>query len=375
MGVAVEAKRAAARGGRVTGSDEKKPAKLRRSSVAGAPVLVEVTRGPLVESRHRGRAVVADSTGRVVAALGDLAADGPVYPRSANKALIAIPLVETGAAAAFGLGPEELALACASHSGEPMHTERVARWLARVGCAETDLECGAHAPTDGATAERLARAGVTAGALYNNCSGKHAGMLTTARHLGEPTRCYVGHEHPVQRRIAATLGEMAGIDLAQAPWGVDGCAIPTIGIPLAALARSMARIAVPDRLPPGRQAAVRALAEAWGRHPELVGGTHAFDTRLMQAVGSRLLVKSGAEGMCCAVLPEHGLGVALKVEDGGQRAAGVALLALLAELRLLPSEVPADLARPAVLNRTLVEVGQVRPAAGLSESLTDHPAF
>ena len=359
----------------MTGSDGKNPVKPRRSGADGAPVLVEVTRGAMVESRHRGRAVVADSTGRVVAALGGSGADRPVYPRSANKALIALPLVETGAAAAFGLGPEELALACASHSGEPMHTERVARWLARIGCTEADLECGAHAPTDMAAAERLARSGVPAGALYNNCSGKHAGMLTTARHLGEPTRHYVGHEHPVQRRIAAILGEMAGLDLTRAPWGVDGCAIPTIGIPLSALAASMARLAVADRLPPGRQAAVRAITQAWGRHPELVGGTHAFDTRLMQAVGSRLLVKSGAEGMCCAVLPEQGLGVALKVEDGGQRAAGVALLALLAELRLLPAEVPAELARPAVLNRNLAEVGQVRPAADLSESLTDRAAF
>lgn len=359
----------------MTGSSEKKPAKPWRSGGTETPILVEVTRGALVESRHRGRAVVADSAGRVVAALGGFGSDAPVYPRSANKALIAIPLVETGAAASFDLGPAELALACASHSGEPMHTDRVARWLARIGCAEADLECGAHAPTDAETAERLVRAGIAPGALYNNCSGKHAGMLTTARHMGEPTRFYVGHDHPVQRRIAVALGEMAGLDLGAAPWGVDGCAIPTIGIPLAALAAAMARIAAPDRLPPGRRAAVRAIADAWGRHPELVGGTQAFDTRLMQAMNARLLVKSGAEGMCCAVLPEHGLGVALKVEDGGQRAAGVALLALLAELRLLPAEVPAELARPPVLNRNLAEVGQVRPAGGLSEFLTDRPAF
>src|SRR5579864_5963971 len=164
------------------------------------PVLVEVIRGASVESRHRGVVAIADAAGKIVRSLGDV--DRLVYPRSSLKPIQALPLVETGAADGFALGHEELALACASHRGEPMHVERVAAWLAKVGLGAADLECGAHPPRDEPTYHAMLRAGATPSPLHNNCSGKHAGFLTTARWLGEPTRGYIERDHPVQQRIA-----------------------------------------------------------------------------------------------------------------------------------------------------------------------------
>ncbi len=330
-----------------------------------APIAVEVTRGGMVESRHRAHAVIVDAGGRVLARWGDI--DRPIYARSAVKSLQAIPLVETGALDAFGLGDEELALACASHAGEPAHTELAARWLARIGCTVDDYECGAHLPTDEPTAHALLRRGEAPSALHNNCSGKHAGFLTTARHKGEPTKGYVRWEHPVQQRILGVLEQMTGQDLSRAPWGVDGCAMPTIGVPLGAIAYAMARIADPQDLPDRRAEAVARIRTAWGKHPYLVGGRSTFDTRLMQAAGGAVLTKIGAEGVGCAVLPEQAVGIALKVEDGADRARHVALAALLRAADALTEAQWAAagslLAEP-VTNRNGLRVGEVRPAEG-----------
>ncbi len=191
-----------------------------------APVLVELVRGDLVESRHRGAFAVVDAAGKMVASAGDI--ERPVYARSAVKPLQALPLVESGAADRFGLGVEELALACASHAGTPLHVAKVASFLARAGLAAADLECGGHLPTDLASAQALIRAGEAPSPLHNNCSGKHAGFLATARHLGEAIRGYIEFDHPVQQRVLAAMGGMTGLDLTRAPRGRDGCGIPTI---------------------------------------------------------------------------------------------------------------------------------------------------
>ncbi|HYC06170.1 MAG TPA: asparaginase [Azospirillaceae bacterium] len=326
---------------------------------AASPIMVEVTRGPMVESVHRGRAVVVDADGRVVASWGDM--DSLVYPRSSNKSLQAIPLVESGAADRFGLSDAEIALACASHNGEPMHTETVAAWLARIGLSEADLECGAHLPYHPPVAEAMLARGERPSQLHNNCSGKHAGFLTTAVHKGEPTKGYVRYEHPVQQRILGVLEQVTGQDLSGAPWGVDGCSIPTIGIPIGALALGMARIADPRHLPDRRADAVTRIARAWGRHPEMVSGTDTFDTDFMRAVGSTVLTKAGAEGLSCAVLPEHGLGIAVKIEDGAGRAAGPAMAAVLRRLGVLPDHLwDAALAAPPIRNRAGLQVGEIR---------------
>jgi L-asparaginase II len=335
------------------------------SGPAEAPVAVEVTRGGMVESRHRAHAVIVDAGGRVLARWGDI--DSPIYARSAIKALQAIPLVETGALDAFGLGEEELALACSSHHGEPAHTDLAARWLARIGCTVEDYECGAHLPSDEATAHALLRRGEAATALHNNCSGKHAGFLTTARHRGEPLKGYVRYEHPVQQRILGVLEQMTAQDLSRAPWGIDGCAIPTIGIPLGALAYAMARIADPQDLPDHRAEAVTRIRTAWGKHPHLISGRTGFDTRMMQAAEGAVLVKGGAEGVGCAVIPGQGIGIALKIEDGAARAREVAQAALIRVTNALSDAQWAGaetLRTEPVTNRNGTHVGDVRPAQG-----------
>ncbi len=317
------------------------------------PVAVELWRGPAVESRHRVAVAVAESGGRVTARVGDT--EVPVFPRSAIKPIQALPLVETGAADAFELSEAELALACASHSGEPMHTERVAAWLARLGLDERDLACGAHAPLDRDAARGLRRRGGAPTQVHNNCSGKHAGMLTTALHLGEPTAGYLEPTHPVQRRIRAVFEELAGAPLGEP--GVDGCGVPSWPLPLDRLAVAMANMVE-------RPAATRLFA-AMRTHPELVAGTGRLDTALM-AARPDIVAKGGAEGVHVAVVPARGLAVALKAEDGAGRAADVALLAVLDRLVGGISDHP-DLrphAEPAILNVADREAGMIRPAPG-----------
>ncbi len=323
-----------------------------------------VRRGAALESAHRVLYVIADDAGRVVAAGGG-APTTPVFPRSAVKPIQALPLVESGAAARFGLSAAELALACASHGGEPMHAGAVAAWLARLGLSVADLACGAHAPSDAAAAAALAASGEPPSALHNNCSGKHAGMLTLALHLGVPTAGYLAPDHPVQRLIAAAQQAMASLDVMPEP-AVDGCGIPTFALPLAGLATALARLARPDGLPPERAAACRQIVAAMQAHPELVAGTGRPCTLIMQAA-PQLLVKTGAEGVYAAAWPAHGLGVALKVVDGATRAAVVALLALLTRLDAVPPAALAQLAplaRPILRNHAGRVVGRIEPQAG-----------
>lgn len=337
---------------------------VRVAAGSANPVLLEVLRGETVESRHRGAAVVCDARGTVVAAWGDIAR--PIFPRSAIKPLQALPLVESGAADRFGCGAEELALACASHTGEPVHVDAVAAWLTRLGVGVEALECGAHAPLDAAAAAALLRRGTAPLALHNNCSGKHAGMITTALALGESVVGYVGADHPVQRRVRQVLEEMSESDLATAPAAIDGCSIPTIAMPLTAMARAMARFIDPAGLPPARAAACRRLAAAMAAHPVLVAGSGRLPSVAMAAAPG-VVVKNGAEGVFCAALPEKGLGIALKIDDGARRAAEVAIAALLHHLGAFDAPgwraVEAAL-RTVLRNRNRRVVGAVRPAPG-----------
>jgi L-asparaginase II len=327
------------------------------------PVLVEVTRGTSVESRHRGVAVVADARGTVVAAWGD--PGFAVFPRSAIKPLQALPLIETGAAERFQVTDAEVALACASHGGEPIHVAQVARWLARIGLSPADLECGAHPPSDPESAAALTKSGAGPTALHNNCSGKHTGMLATARHLGEPTAGYVRPDHPVQQRLVRLLAELGGVDLAAAPHGIDGCGIPVMAMPAVALARAMARLADFDGLSDGHRAAAARVLAAMAAHPYLVGGRGRFDTEIMEAARGTVAAKGGAEGVQIAILPKLGLGVAIKIEDGNGRAAPVALAAILKHLDAVPKAAMATLdawlAKP-VVNAAGRVVGAIRPA-------------
>jgi L-asparaginase II len=332
---------------------------------SAAPMIIEVTRGDMVESRHRADIAIVDPEGTVVRAWGDI--EPPVYGRSAIKPLQALPLLESGAADRFGVSVAEIALACASHNGEPRHVELVTAWLARIGCSVADLECGSHAPYQEASVEALVRAGHKPDATYNNCSGKHTGFLSTARHLGEATAGYIRYEHPVQQRILGVLEQMAGLRLGDAPRGIDGCGIPVIGIPLGNMALAMARLADPGKqVPPARAAAARRILAAMASEPFLVAGTGRFCTKVMEIVGAKVVLKTGAEGVYAASLPTLGLGVALKVEDGAGRAAEVAMGRVLHELKLLSADEEkalADALTPPIRNRVGRETGRIRPAA------------
>ena len=327
--------------------------------------MVAVHRGPAVESLHHGIAVVADADGRVAAHWGppDLA----VYPRSAIKPLQALALVETGAADAAAVTDAELALACASHAGTPAHSDLVAGWLGRLGLDAGALACGAHSPNDPAAAAALLTAGAAATPLHNNCSGKHAGMLTTACHQGEPLDGYTEREHPVQQRILGILEMMTAQDLGSAAVGRDGCSVPTVAVGLGGLAVAMAQMGDRRRLPDRRAAAAARICRAWAAHPDLIDGPGRTDSRLLRAFGGDILVKRGAEGVYCAAVPAAGLGVALKIADGATRAAAPALIAVLDHLGLVPAGAAAalaPLARPRLVNHRGVEVGLIAPAAG-----------
>ena len=331
------------------------------------PVLVEVLRGALTESRHRGSLAVVDADGATVLALGDVAA--PVYPRSAVKPLQALPLIESGAADRFGLSDEELALACASHGGEPAHVAVAARMLARAGLDVDALECGTHWPSHQPSAQALARSGGAPSALHNNCSGKHAGFLCVACAAGVDHHGYVGARHAVQREVKAAIDSLTGIGVSEDACGIDGCSIPTWAVPLAALAHAFARFGSGQGLAPERAKAAARLRAAVAAQPYYVAGTGRFCSEIMRVLGVRALVKTGAEGVYCAALPVEGLGIALKCDDGGTRAAEVTMAAAIARFLPLPDEERAVLdrfVRPTLRNWNGVEVGGLRPVAPLA---------
>lgn len=342
--------------------------KVTLSSDSASPILVEVTRGDMVESVHRGSVAVVDTMAKVALRWGNI--NTAVYPRSAVKALQAVPLVESGAADAFGLSDAELAIACASHSGEARHVDTVRNWLTRIGLSEQDLACGAHWPRHHqATLHAMVRAGTAPRDIHNNCSGKHAGMLSVAHHLNEPLAGYTQPTHPVQQRILGILESMCGLDLSQAARGTDGCSVPTWAVPLSNLAYAFARIAAPDDLPSARAEAVRRLRKAVAAEPFMVAGTDRYCTRLMTVAGEKIFVKTGAEGVFCAALPEYGLGIALKCDDGAARGAQYMLTAVLKRVGALDDDMAAQLdalVKVPIENCNGALVGMIRPAPTLA---------
>jgi L-asparaginase II len=324
------------------------------------PVLVEVTRGALVESRHRGAVAVADADGNRVFAVGDV--DAPVYPRSAVKALQALVLVESGAADRFGFGDEELALACASHAGEPAHVTGVARMLERAGLDANALQCGTHSPINKQAADALIRAGREPSPLHHNCSGKHAGFLCAACASSTDPATYTQASHPVQREVRAAFEALSGCAIPDGWIGIDGCSVPTFGLPLAGLAQAFARFATGQTLPPVRAAAAKRLRAAVAARPWFVSGTGMYGAEIMERFGARVFVKSGAEAAYCAALPEHGLGIAVKCDDGGARAAETITAAVIA--KFLPAGDRAALdpyVHHTLRNWRGLAVGEVRP--------------
>lgn len=291
------------------------------------PVLAQFVRGNWVENRHRGAFCLSDANGQIVLALGDI--ERPIFPRSAIKPMQALPLFATDAVNKFALDDEALSLACASHHGESDHVRVAQKILAASGLSADDLECGAHLPSNAAARKALEVAHEKPSALHNNCSGKHAGMLSVARALGIDTKGYVGREHEVQKRVRAAVEAVLGEDLKEDRCGTDGCSIPTWAAPLRSFARGFARMATGEGLPADMAAAAQRLFEAATSHPHLIAGTDTFDTDAMAAFGGRLMVKVGADGVFCGAIRDTGLGFALKCDDGSLPAATVMIAAIL----------------------------------------------
>ncbi|MCW8916405.1 MAG: asparaginase [Magnetovibrio sp.] len=328
------------------------------------PVLIDVTRGGVVESRHRGACVVMDTKGDIVHVWGDV--EAPVFPRSSLKPVQALALIETGAADAFDVTDEEIALACASHNSERDQVSRVMTWLHRVGLDVDDLECGSAESMSLDVTKSMSRSGEMFTRAHHNCSGKHAGFLTTALHMGEPTKGYIQPDHPVQQRVTRIIEEMTGVSLAKSPCGADGCGIPVFAIPLVGLARAMVHMISSD-FGEERMASTHRVIAAMAAHPHMVAGTKRFDTRMMEATNGRVLTKIGAEGVHVAMIPDYGLGVALKIDDGTMRASEQAMGSLLDRLGVLSSEAHdqvTDLIEKPIFNTVGVQVGELRGAKG-----------
>ncbi len=337
--------------------------------------LVELTRGPLVESIHFGALAVVDAYGSLVASVGD--ANLVANLRSTAKPFQALSLVESGAADALGLSERELAIACASHSGTDEHVAVLREFQAKIGITESDLRCGVHYPIDEATAKAMRARGEEPTPNRHNCSGKHTGMLANARFRGFSLENYLANEHPLQKVILQTFAEMVGMRPQDVPIGIDGCSAPTFAAPLRYAAQAYAMLADPSRLPEPRRSALGRIYRAMTAYPELVAGPQRFDTLLMQATGGKMVSKGGAEGYQGIGLAPGALGpgspamgIALKISDGDPagRAVGPAALAVLIQLGALTADERALLARYDVCplcNWRGIEIGEIRPCFSL----------
>lgn len=327
----------------------------------GAVPVAELWRGGICESLHAGHAVVVDGSGQIVEAWGNPQA--VIYPRSSCKMIQALPLVESGAADAAGLTPAQLALSCASHNGAAIHSDAVTRWLSDLGLGEADLRCGPQEPSDIPARGALIRAGETPCQIHNNCSGKHSGFLTLNRHLNAGAE-YTEVDHPVQVAVRAAFEEVTGE--AVRGWGVDGCSVPNFATSLQGLARAMAAFAVAREGRGLRDSAQARLVQAMMAHPEMVAGETRACTELMRAMEGRAAVKTGAEAVFVAILPEKGLGIALKVLDGGTRASEAAITRLLVKYGALEAGHPMakKWGNPEIRSRRGIHAGELRIAPG-----------
>ncbi len=326
------------------------------------PVLVDVLRRDTVESRHRGAVVAINAEGKTVLSLGDT--EALVFPRSSLKPLQAIPLLESGAVERFAMSDQELALCCASHSGEQIHLQVLNQWMQRVGLSASQLECGPSLPLDKHAAEELLRNGGNASRELHNCSGKHTGMLTLSAFLEQPLAGYSEYNHPTQQKWMAVLSELSGVNILDMPWDKDGCGLPAIAMPLSAFARSFTPFIHSADGNTKRGMAASRIARAMRAHPQLVAGTKRCCTATMAGVDN-LMVKTGAEGVFIAVAVNAGIIIALKADDGANRAAEVMLGATLRQLGLLSAGQYSALApwySPPILNSQQAVVGSVVPS-------------
>ncbi|MDA7424831.1 asparaginase [Thalassococcus lentus] len=327
-----------------------------------AEPLVEVWRGPLAESLHSGHAVVCDGTGQIVDSWGN--PKEIVLPRSSSKMVQALPLITSGAAAARGLDERRLALACASHQGAPEHVSAVSAWLGELGLQETDLRCGPQPSRDKDLKLQMIRDDQAPCQLHNNCSGKHAGFLTLAQHLGAGPE-YVDPDHPVQLACKDAFEEIT--QETSPGFGIDGCSAPNFATSMHGMARAMAYFATAHERSDTQSNAAATLAAAMYAFPQMVAGSGRACTLLMRAASEPVALKTGAEGYFVAILPKRGLGVALKISDGATRAAECAIAAILVRLGVLDAAHP-DVKRfmtPEVKNWRGIVTGRIQPSSAL----------
>ncbi|MED1952625.1 asparaginase [Brevibacillus centrosporus] len=327
-------------------------------------VVANVYRGEKVESSHLGHIAVVHPDGTLLYSYGD-----PfrlTYARSSMKPLQAIPIVETGAADRFGLEPADLSLCCASHSGEQRHRSRAMGILARAGQQEAVLQCGTHVPRDEESYKQLIREGKPLTPVFSNCSGKHSGMIATATHMGEDVSTYHLPDHPVQQRILDVVEDITGYPKEKIYMGTDGCGVPVHELPLANYAWAFAKLAKPEVVKsPDRQKAIQRITDAMTAHPEMVGGNNRYCTDLMTAFKGRIVGKAGAESVYCLGDRKTGLGVAVKIEDGGARAINPVVNEVLRQLGIGtdgPLEELGAYTNPLIKNMSGSTVGRIETA-------------
>ncbi len=330
--------------------------------MAQAEQLVEVWRGDILECTHAGHVVVCNAEGEVVESWGD--PDAVILPRSSAKMLQALPWVESGAAERAGLTDAHLAVACASHEGEAIHTDLVRSWLSDLGLGEDDLRCGVQSPWNRDVRNGMIREGASLCQIHNNCSGKHAGFLTMSSETGGGAE-YVEIDHPVQKAVKTTFEELTGLD--SPGFGIDGCSAPNFATTVTGMACAMAKFAAASEDGGARDRAMHRLTHAMAAHPDLVAGTGRACTELMKAAEGRIALKFGAEGNYVAILPEQGLGISLKIADGATRGCEAVIAALLVRLGVLEADHLAVQKRmnPQIKSRRGIPAGRIVPVAGL----------
>lgn len=326
-------------------------------------VLAEISRGQFLESAHFGHAVVCDDTGNVIKYWGN--PDEMILPRSSCKMIQALPLITSGASEAFRLSTRQLALACASHQGAAIHTDAVKNWLENLSMGDADFRCGAQMPEDRTAREALVKSDHMPCQFHNNCSGKHSGFLTLSKHLKAGPE-YIEADHPVQR---ACLDAFEMTTNAKSPgFAIDGCSAPNYAASLSNVARAMAWFASAAQRSDRISNAACTLVDAMRLHPELVAGEGRACTELMHAMDGKVAIKTGAEGVFIAIVPEKKIGIAVKVTDGARRGSECAIAALLVAIGVLNPDHPATKKRmnAPIINWRGIKTGFIRPAKDLT---------
>jgi len=330
-------------------------------------ILAEVVRGATIESIHRGHLIVVGGDGEIVAQLGN--PETVTFWRSSAKPFQALPFLLNGGAERFEFSEKEIALACGSHSGENVHVAAAEQMLSKGGFSESDLQCGSHAPFDEKTLKQMIKNDVEPSPLHNNCSGKHAAMLASARHTGADVSTYHLLENPVQQRILELISFVSEVPKDEIKIGIDGCALPSFAVPIRAIARSFASLVCsPSSFEKSLRMACRQIVSAMMKYPEMIGGTERLDTLIMQAAPGKLISKIGAEGvLTAAVLPNEkwktGLGIAFKIEDGDdKRARAVVFIELLRQLGIFDAQTLHQFSPMPITNRRDEKVGEIVPS-------------